>query len=330
MTGVGPTGVFIGGTGRSGTTVLSHMLAAGPQLARTVPTEVRFLTDRGGLLDLLACCSGGHRRMIARMPLAALAPLALRRRLGVVSEEQFTARMRGWWFNRDMGDGRARGLHRGMTADDLDRALADFISAFTADPLTSARTLAETVLGTLCGAPDASVTGTRVTGSPAGWIESTPDNARAAAGLLTLLPAARVVHVVRDGRDTAASVIGRSWGPSEPFAALRWWERRLTEAYRGLERSHTPGVLTVRLEDLVIRHRRPTFERLIGFLNLDGAAEWAYLTQQMPPERSHAGRWQSEIPGHLQQRFTREYFAALRRVRHRFGSVPPTEDLDSG
>lgn len=43
--------IFVGGTGRSGTTVLARCLASADAL-HLIPTELRFHVDRGGLLDL--------------------------------------------------------------------------------------------------------------------------------------------------------------------------------------------------------------------------------------------------------------------------------------
>jgi hypothetical protein len=35
-----------------------------------------------------------------------------------------------------------------------------------------------------------------------------------------LLPRSKFIHVIRDGRDVASSVVKEKWGPSEHFAAL--------------------------------------------------------------------------------------------------------------
>jgi len=47
-----PTPIFIGGTGRCGTTILNYMLR-GHNDVRAHRYESMFLTDRDGLLDLL-------------------------------------------------------------------------------------------------------------------------------------------------------------------------------------------------------------------------------------------------------------------------------------
>lgn len=72
--------IFVGGTGRSGTTITAKVLAAHPDYA-LIPYEVHFITDAGGLCDLVC-----GRTTIGRF------------------ERRFVAR----WFVRHTGNG----LHR--------------------------------------------------------------------------------------------------------------------------------------------------------------------------------------------------------------------------
>jgi hypothetical protein len=46
------TPVFSGGTGRSGTTAIVNCLARHPEFHASMPREIRYLTDRAGLLDI--------------------------------------------------------------------------------------------------------------------------------------------------------------------------------------------------------------------------------------------------------------------------------------
>jgi len=108
-------------------------------------------------------------------------------------------------------------------------------------------------------------------------IEKTSLNILAFERLGRLLPQARFVNIVRDGRDVAASLLQRDWrGPdgrpfahvSEPAAALQYW-CGLTgiglqaEAALGPER-----VLRLRYEDVVKKPKRSVMA-LLRFLGLD-------------------------------------------------------------
>lgn len=86
------------------------------------------------------------------------------------------------------------------------------------------------------------------------FIEKTPGHVRHVRSILDLYPAATILHVVRDPRATAASIVaasqswGRSWAPSDVASAARLWRRSVVA---GLEiPSLTDATVEVRYEDL--------------------------------------------------------------------------------
>ena len=106
-----PDLLFIGGTGRSGTHVLSQLLGTHSRYAR-VPIEARFHVNPQGFPDLLS---------------------------GKVTPEQFLRKMRRFWWKRiragevapvlarRLAFGRkVRGLHKVVSKDRFDAALAEF------------------------------------------------------------------------------------------------------------------------------------------------------------------------------------------------------------
>jgi len=100
------------------------------------------------------------------------------------------------------------------------------------------------------------------------WIEHSPLNAQYAQTLFELFPDAQLIHIVRDGRAIAASVMKLDWGPNEPHLAAPWWAHRLAfglaaESCFGPER-----VARVRYEDLILEPQA-TLEALTEFLGLD-------------------------------------------------------------
>ena len=80
-----------------------------------------------------------------------------------------------------------------------------------------------------------------------------------------LLPEARFVHVIRDGRDVAVSIKPLWFGPDSIRTAARWWRD-------GIERARTAGAglrhyLELRFEDLVV-DTEPSLRRVCDFVAL--------------------------------------------------------------
>jgi hypothetical protein len=55
------------------------------------------------------------------------------------------------------------------------------------------------------------------------WVDHDPSHTPATATLAAHFPTARFIHLLRDGRAVAASVMAASFGPSQIFNAARFW-----------------------------------------------------------------------------------------------------------
>ncbi len=294
--------IFVGGTGRSGSTVVGYLLGAHPAIWNTLPREIRFLTDPDGLLDLTL---GVHTRIqnLSTRSLPGLDQLlgALRRHRvrDAVTREDFLRQMYGPWWQREI-EGEQRGLQRGIDEDALHRALQTFDATHDDDPRGASAALVHDLLDDPA----------RARGAVA-WADTTPQNAENAHRIVELMPEARVVFMVRDGRDTAASVLGRHWGPTSPIDALEWWRNRTLRAMRSMARVGPTRGLTVRLGRLVETDREETLHRLFGFLGFEVTPEVrAYFADAMTPRHAHTRRWQRDIPSEH-----------LRDFEHRYGEI---------
>ena len=78
--------------------------------------------------------------------------------------------------------------------------------------------------------------------------ERSPGHARAVDLLAQVYPDARLVHIIRDGRDVARSLAAREWGPESVGAAARRW-REVVEAARA--GAPADNYLEVRYEELI-------------------------------------------------------------------------------
>jgi hypothetical protein len=107
--------VFVGGTGRCGTTILGRLLGSHPDHV-AIPVEARFHASQDGLPGVLR---------------------------GTVAPEEFARRMREHWYARP---GRPK-LSTFVERDALDAALADFSERAARDPLGASRGLIDELLG---------------------------------------------------------------------------------------------------------------------------------------------------------------------------------------
>jgi hypothetical protein len=83
------------------------------------------------------------------------------------------------------------------------------------------------------------------------WGDKTPGHILAISAIGKLLPEANFIHLIRDGRDVAASMRHLWWGPGNDIEALaRDWVHRLTLA-REASRAFPHRYFEIRYEDLV-------------------------------------------------------------------------------
>jgi len=100
------------------------------------------------------------------------------------------------------------------------------------------------------------------------WVDHTPTNFRYAATLRSLFPDARFIHIVRDGRGVAASIMPLDWGPNTIMQAAHWWTERLAFGLAA-ESCFGPGSISrVHYEDL-IRRPKETLRTLSAELGIE-------------------------------------------------------------
>jgi len=259
--------VFIGGTGRSGTHALAQLLGRHSRLA-DVPIEARFHCNKRGMPDLLE---------------------------GRITLQSYVEKLRGFWWHRVRVDGRPRGLYNLMRRREFDAAIERFEAVYAEDPIAGCRGLYLDLLGPVA----------ERAGKP-GLVEMSSHNIRAAQTLLRLFPEARFVHALRDGRDSAASVSGKTWGPRRVGAAVGWWADRLRAIDSGIRGSEDGAPFSVSedhlrvvlLEDLVGPRRERTYADLLDFLGLeDEEGVRTFFDAEMTPQSAHLGRWRSQLSG---------------------------------
>ncbi|MFY9330607.1 MAG: sulfotransferase [Candidatus Nanopelagicales bacterium] len=249
--------IFVGGTGRSGTTIGGHLLGHHAHVGSTNPRELRFIAAAGGLADAYA---------------------------GRCTPDQVIDNLRAHWYQRTKPSGAQSGLYRRINIDELNELAAFYVSEFPRDPFGASRRFAETIISS------------RTRRDPLSrWVDTTPANARAADRVLALFPEGKVVHMMRDGRDVAASFVSKTFGPSQVMEGLDAWRDRMIEAHEAELRAPVGRVLRVDLTDLAARQRDATLARLLQFLELEPDArvkEW--FDAKVLAAHVHEGRWRRD------------------------------------
>lgn len=108
------------------------------------------------------------------------------------------------------------------------------------------------------------------------FVEKTPDHALYLPEILELLPASRIIHVLRDPRDVVASLLAASrtwasessWAPGRARAAAKLWMRSVNAVKRAARETPSANMLELRYEDL---HNSPlaTLVRVRDFIGLE-------------------------------------------------------------
>ena len=98
------------------------------------------------------------------------------------------------------------------------------------------------------------------------WVEKTPRNVFQVETLLKMLPDLRFVHVIRDGRDVAISMLKLEATPDTIIECARLWASYV-RAGRSACRRHPQSCIEIRYEELVT-DPEPVLERLCAHLGI--------------------------------------------------------------
>jgi hypothetical protein len=274
--------LFIGGTGRSGTHVVAKILNQHSRL-RKVPNEARFHVDPGGFPDVLS---------------------------GRTGPDLFAYRLRHyWWRNFEPARLSFRGLHRYVPRRRLDAAVDAFLRRCEGgEPEAACRQLFFDLLWPLA-----------TEDAKSGLIEQSCDVVAAAGPLATLFPEARFVHVVRDGRDVAASRAGQARRLTYPRTVeqgLEWWEARIRRIDAGIRAAGGDRVHETSLDDLVSgNRRRRTYRKLRQFAGLRNEdAMMSYFSRRVRVRNAHAERWRGDVPRNRHDAIDARYAEILDRL----------------
>jgi Sulfotransferase family len=288
--------VFVGGTGRSGTHILSHLLDHHSRF-HGVPIECRFHCNPKGLADVVTAKT---------------------------TVGEFLRKLRGYWWHRvrvgdrvyvrarwrALGRGQDRGLHTIIAADRFEAAVSRFEATQANDLIDASRTLFYDLLHPLAAEA----------GKPA-LVEMSCFTIAAAPGLARIFPEARFVHSVRDGRDSGSSKVGLRQKPHHPTdvrSGIRFWADRLRQAEEGvraLSDAERERLEVISLDDLVWGDREDSYARLLDFLGVvDERPMRGFFDSEMNSGAAHRERWREGLSESEQIAISAEYEHELERL----------------
>jgi len=298
--------VFVGGTGRSGTTVVGDLLGQHEHIRTSVPIEIKFLANKSGLLQLVF----GRETPDVHKNIAFFNLRARRRRWISKREKfkkiqsEFLERIWNDWWDIDAPPPHGRGLQSGISKKELEKLLATLVSELRFNRVWAARRFMRNFISS----QDAHK-GQKY------WVETTPLNIAQAKRILKIFPNALFINMVRDPRDVIASLLTKNWGPTTALEGIEWIEKRLIDAHHALRTIPAHQKITIGLEDLAINRREQSYQLLLTFLGLkDDPAMRAFFESELTPQAATSGRWKSEIA-------TPEFLSAYAELEKRLAAL---------
>jgi hypothetical protein len=303
--------VFVGGTGRSGTTILSRWLGSHAPLAR-FPVESRFIVDAGGILNLYNAVTTDYSTDQARVAYKNFIQMMEKdltnayrspyqgTNLAEIFGSTYWRRLREVHKALWLGTFEGRDFHTYRSTPAWIHSVwvrgANFLRRLTRDRSRLAKKLLypteQIQLIRHLDHPEAlSVFQNYVTGlfddwaqsqQAGGWCEDTPANACHIGFLVRLIPDARHACVVRNPWGTTLSYTQQVWAPSDfstSVGLLTSLYRKIIRQIEGLSVAERKKLKVIRLEDLSKNTIQSEVLDFVGLEreNIDGSVEIRYV-----------------------------------------------------
>jgi hypothetical protein len=296
--------VLIGGTGRSGTTILRHVLTTHPQIT-AMPVEIRVITDPDGAIDLMNALSLYWSPWVADIAVQRFRTLmyqsmntntflkmvaAFSRILNISSPRYWSARL-----------GATIGVEKYKHI--VDEFIAGIVSDYSYGKWVGTPSFIvkpkiwetgpykrEEIASKLSLLFDKLYLATAKTDEVTHWLDDTPYNLVHVKELLCIFPQMRFLHIYRDFRDVVASHKTKRWGGD----SVETISRRLNAVLgRWIEiKSSIPDecYMEISLEDFVC-NPKITLEHICTFLNIS----YDTSMEKIPLNKAHSGRYAKDL-----------------------------------
>ncbi|MBK8161718.1 MAG: sulfotransferase [Gammaproteobacteria bacterium] len=331
--------IFVGGTGRSGTSVMGDLLGSHPAIVLPAH-ENKLIVEQGGLMDLVDQLGGRYDMKRHHYAVANFIGWAARLRVIGFADAALNARVRelmaaGTGLHEafeSVGRGHpgagfsihAVGQFIGMEhydacVNDFVRGLIESVSAegivdteglirpfFTPKAMTRAEALAacRAFLGRLYSLPLQRAGAQR-------WCDDTPDSWLYLDFLHELYPGMRFIHMIRDPRDVVGSYMKQTWAPSDPKAIVAGFKAQFA-AYEAVKtRVPAECVREIRLED-ISADKAAVLDDLSAFLGVENRFDGSIFAVEKAGTGSYADKLGPEVTGWIERELS-DWM-----VRHRY------------
>ena len=122
------------------------------------------------------------------------------------------------------------------------------------------------------------------------YVDDTPWNLLFFEKFLQILPNSKLIHIYRDPRDVIASYIHKNWSPSNPVQAIMYYKSCMQYWWRIREKLNKNSYLEFDFESLVNDTER-TLKNLCLFLDL----QWNDNLLDIDLSKGNIGRWKQDF-----------------------------------
>lgn len=271
--------IFIGGTGRSGTTALARLIGYHPRLF-VLKWETQFIVAKDGVIDLV------------------------KKKYNADALERFGKQLKGPWFRRTLNAGKPNEYSAGL-CDDLDATEVDVALNLLRQRVEEGAAMvapfevAREFIDQMFFPPTLRNKAVR-------WGEKTPRSLLYADYLYRIYPSMRFIHIIRDGRDVVSSMLEHGFWPIAPSRefpstlpfrgdmtfekAVAYWKETLALGRSIASRVPSGNYYEIKLETLA-ENGESSLRSLMDFIG----EPYDPRLLEYDFSRANIGRWQDDL-----------------------------------
>ncbi|KXS37348.1 MAG: sulfotransferase [Candidatus Frackibacter sp. T328-2] len=298
--------IFIGGTGRSGTTILSKILGKHNNIYR-FPCETRFIIDPDGIIDLVPALSDKwspyigskavcrFKKMMYNLGETEIMAVKLRRKVmsevlnrspkkylhfplgDIIGKKQYFKELNN--FLDKLIDVEFKGLWVG-TDSYLKNPKIFSTKKFAREEIIN---LSAEFINNLFTIPLKKQ-------NKSFWVDHTPFNILHATFLNELFPDMKIIHIYRDIRDVISSYKTKNWGGNDAQDIILWQKQILQRWLEVKTNLSENSYYEIKLEELIDNPKK-NLKDIFRFIGIP----FDEKVLQIGLNKGHIGRWKKDL-----------------------------------